>query len=106
AGSDLSAISVPPTIQALLAARLDRLNGDERAVIQRAAVEGKQFHLGAVRALLDGDPAFDVRGTLMGLVRRDLITPDRSLLPGDDAFRFRHLLIRDAAYEAAPKALR
>jgi class 3 adenylate cyclase len=103
---DLSEVAVPPTIQALLAARLDRLNGDERAVIQRAAVAGKQFHVGAVRSMVDGDAAFDVRGTLMGLVRRDLITPDRSLLPGDDAFRFRHLLIRDAAYEAAPKALR
>src|SRR5207253_2704106 len=52
---DLSEVAVPPTIQALLAARLDRLNADERAVIQRAAVEGKQFHVGAVRALLDDD---------------------------------------------------
>jgi len=103
---ELSEVAVPPTIQALLAARLDRLNGDERAVIQRAAVEGKQFHVGAVRSLLDDDPGFDLRATLMGLVRRDLIAPDRSLLPGDDAFRFRHLLIRDAAYEAAPKAVR
>jgi class 3 adenylate cyclase/tetratricopeptide (TPR) repeat protein len=103
---ELSEVAVPPTIQALLAARLDRLNGDERAVIQRAAVEGKQFHVGAVRTLLDDDPGFDLRTTLMGLVRRDLIAPDRSLLPGDDAFRFRHLLIRDAAYEAAPKAVR
>jgi class 3 adenylate cyclase/tetratricopeptide (TPR) repeat protein len=102
---DLSTVAVPPTIQALLAARLDQLTGDERAVIQRASVEGKQFHIGAVRALLD-DTALDVRGTLMGLVRRDLIAPDRSLLQGDDAFRFRHQLIRDAAYEAAPKALR
>ena len=42
----------------------------------------------------------------MGLVRRDLIRPDRSMLAGEDAFRFRHQLIRDAAYEAAPKALR
>jgi tetratricopeptide (TPR) repeat protein len=103
---DFTEVAVPPTIQALLAARLDRLNGDERAVIQRAAVEGKEFHVGAVRALLDGDREADVRGVLMGLVRRDLIAPDRSLLPGDDAFRFRHLLIRDAAYEATPKALR
>jgi tetratricopeptide (TPR) repeat protein len=68
-------------------------------------VEGKQFHVGAVRTLLD-DRGSDLRAILMGLVRRDLIAPDRSLLPGDDAFRFRHLLIRDAAYEAAPKALR
>ena len=103
---DLSEVAVPSTIQALLAARLDRLDGDERAVIQRAAVEGKQFHIGAVQMLLGGEGAPDVRPILMGLVRRDLITPDRSLLPGDDAFRFRHLLIRDAAYEATPKALR
>ena len=48
----------------------------------------------------------EVRPTLMSLVRRDLIRPDRSMLAGEDAFRFRHQLIRDAAYEAAPKALR
>ena len=98
-------LRVPPTIQALLAARLDQLTGDERAAIQRAAVCGKQFHVGAVAALLDGDGR-EVRPTLMSLVRRDLIRPDRSMLAGEDAFRFRHQLIRDAAYEAAPKALR
>ena len=99
----LSDLRVPPTIQALLAARLDQLTGDERAAIQRAAVCGKQFHIGAVAALLGSD---DVRPTLMSLVRRDLIRPDRSSLAGQDAFLFRHQLIRDAAYEAAPKALR
>ena len=101
----LSDLRVPPTIQALLAARLDQLTGDERAAIQHAAVCGKQFHVGAVAALLDADGR-EVRPTLMGLVRRDLIRPDRSMLAGEDAFRFRHQLIRDAAYEAAPKALR
>ena len=98
-------LRVPPTIQALLAARLEQLTGEERAAIQRAAVCGKQFHVGAVAALLDGDGR-DVRPTLMSLVRRDLIRPDRSMLAGEDAFRFRHQLIRDAAYDAAPKALR
>ena len=102
----LGGVSVPPTIQALLAARLDRLSDDERAVIQRAAVAGKQFHLGALTAMFDDDRGADVRSTVMSLVRRDLIGPDRSLLIGEDAFRFRHLLIRDAAYEAAPKAVR
>ena len=101
----LSDLRVPPTIQALLAARLDQLTADERAAIQRAAVCGKQFHVGAVAALLDADGR-EVRPTLMTLVRRDLIRPDRSMLAGEDAFRFRHQLIRDAAYEAAPKALR
>jgi len=101
----LSDLRVPPTIQALLAARLDQFTGDERAAIQRAAVCGKQFHVGAVAALLDADGG-EVRPILMSLVRRDLIRPDRSSLAGQDAFRFRHQLIRDAAYEAAPKALR
>jgi class 3 adenylate cyclase len=94
---------VPPTIQALLAARLDQLTGDERAAIQRAAVCGQQFHVGAVAALLDGE---EVQPILMSLVRRDVLRPDRSSLAGQDAFRFRHQLIRDAAYEAAPKTLR
>ena len=51
AAGDLTTVPVPPTIQALLAARLDRLTGDERAVIERAAVEGKLFHEGSVEAL-------------------------------------------------------
>jgi class 3 adenylate cyclase/tetratricopeptide (TPR) repeat protein len=101
----LSDVRVPPTIQALLAARLDQLTGDERTAIQRAAVCGKQFHVGAVAALLEEEGG-SVRPTLMSLVRRDLIRPDRSSLAGEDAFRFRHQLIRDAAYEAAPKTLR
>jgi tetratricopeptide (TPR) repeat protein len=101
----LSDLRVPPTIQALLAARLDQLSADERAVIQRAAICGKQFHVGAIAALLDGEGG-SVRPTLMSLVRRDLIRPDRSMLAGEDAFRFRHQLIRDATYEATPKALR
>jgi tetratricopeptide (TPR) repeat protein len=101
----LSDLRVPPTIQALLAARLDQLTAEERGAIQRAAVCGKQFHVGAVTALLDADGR-EVRPTLMSLVRRDLIRPDRSMLAGQDAFRFRHQLIRDAAYEAAPKVLR
>ena len=54
---------------------------------------------------LTDDPS-GVRAALMGLVRRDLVGPDRSLLAGDEAFRFRHLLIRDAAYDAIPKAVR
>jgi class 3 adenylate cyclase/tetratricopeptide (TPR) repeat protein len=98
-------LRVPPTIQALLAARLDQLTTDEREAIQRAAVCGKQFHVGAVSTLLGADPGA-VRPTLMNLVRRDLIRPDRSSLAGQDAFRFRHQLIRDAAYDSAPKALR
>jgi class 3 adenylate cyclase/tetratricopeptide (TPR) repeat protein len=97
-------VEVPPTIHALLAARLDQLDPDERSVLERGSVEGRTFHRGAVAALADGDGAIDQR--LLGLVRKELVRPDRPQLSGDDAYRFRHLLIRDAAYEALPKATR
>jgi class 3 adenylate cyclase len=97
-------IAVPPTIQALLAARLDQLDLHERVVLERGSVEGLVFHRGVVEALAPAEP--DVGRRLMSLVRKELVRPDRGLLAGDDAFRFRHLLIRDAAYEALPKAER
>jgi class 3 adenylate cyclase len=99
-----AAVEVPPTIQALLAARLDQLDPGERSVLERGSVEGRTFHRGAVAALADGDGSVDQR--LVALVRKELVRPDRPQLPGDDAYRFRHLLIRDAAYEALPKATR
>jgi class 3 adenylate cyclase/tetratricopeptide (TPR) repeat protein len=99
-----AAVEVPPTIQALLAARLDQLDPDERSVLERGSVEGRTFHRGAVVALADGDGSVDQR--LTALVRKQLVRPDRPQLTGDDAYRFRHLLIRDAAYEALPKASR
>jgi tetratricopeptide (TPR) repeat protein len=97
-------VPVPATVQALLAARLDRLGDRERATIGSAAVVGEQFHVGALEAMADEAERGDVRAALRALVRRDLIGPDRSLLSGDEAYRFRHLLIRDAAYAAIPKA--
>jgi class 3 adenylate cyclase/tetratricopeptide (TPR) repeat protein len=97
-------VEVPPTIHALLAARLDQLDPGERSVLERGSVEGRTFHRGAVAALADGDGSVDQR--LVALVRKELVRPDRAQLTGDDAYRFRHLLIRDAAYEALPKATR
>jgi class 3 adenylate cyclase/tetratricopeptide (TPR) repeat protein len=99
-------VLVPPTIQALLAARIDRLESAERAVIERAAVEGRTFHRGAVAELLDEHQRAGIAAQLISLVRKEFIRPDRSLFPGDDAFRFGHILIRDAAYEGVPKLLR
>jgi class 3 adenylate cyclase/tetratricopeptide (TPR) repeat protein len=96
-------VLVPPDLQALLAARLDQLETEERSVLERGAVEGEIFHRGSVQALsVDGT----VVSRLAALVRKELIRPDQTQLPGDDAFRFRHLLVRDAAYEALPKATR
>jgi class 3 adenylate cyclase/tetratricopeptide (TPR) repeat protein len=96
-------VEVPPTIQALLAARLDQLDAAERAVLERGSVEGQIFHRGAVEALGDGEPE---RERLTALVRKQLVRPDRPQLPSEDAYRFRHLLIRDAAYDALPKSMR
>jgi class 3 adenylate cyclase/tetratricopeptide (TPR) repeat protein len=100
---DLSSVAIPPTIQALLAARLERLSEEERSVIERASVEGKVFHRGAVSELSPDPIRPRVGAHLMTLLRRELIRPDRATFAGEDAFRFRHLLIRDAAYEALPK---
>src|SRR5581483_7482847 len=96
--------TVPPTIQALLAARLDQLELGERTVLERAAVEGRVFHRGAVVALAPEGTQVDTQ--LAKLVRKELVRPDMPQLPAEDAFRFRHLLIRDAAYDALPKAAR
>jgi predicted ATPase len=74
--ADLSTLSLPPTIQALLTARLDRVPPDERRVIERGAIEGEVFHLGTVRELL-GDVDCDVEGSLERLVRKELIRPAR-----------------------------
>ncbi len=99
------AVEVPPTIQALLAARVERLNADERELLARGAIEGLVFHRSAVEALTSGSRA-DVDSGLAGLVRKDLIRPHAANVHGGEAFRFRHLLIRDAAYERLPKATR
>jgi class 3 adenylate cyclase/tetratricopeptide (TPR) repeat protein len=103
---DIDSVSVPPTIQALLAARLDRLSHDERSTIERASVEGKVFHRGGVVELSPADTRDSVTEHLKSLVRKELIRPDSAQFATEDAFRFRHLLIRDAAYDGMPKELR
>jgi class 3 adenylate cyclase len=104
AGETKGEVVVPPTLQALLAARLDQLETAERSVLERGAVEGEIFHRGSVQALAPEET--QVAPRLAALVRKQLVRPDRTQLPGEDAFRFRHLLIRDAAYDALPKAVR
>jgi tetratricopeptide (TPR) repeat protein len=97
-------VSIPPTIHALLAARIDRLPDEERAIMERASVVGKEFWHGALVAL--SPPETNVAVPLQRLVRKRLVRPDRSSFPGEDAFRFGHILIRDAAYAATAKQLR
>jgi class 3 adenylate cyclase/tetratricopeptide (TPR) repeat protein len=101
--ADLASIRVPPTVAALIDARLERLPPEELDVLEHAAVEGKGFHRGAVLALTPGDARDQVSARLLSLLRRGLIRPAESLFTGDDAYAFRHLLIRDAAYARISK---
>jgi class 3 adenylate cyclase/tetratricopeptide (TPR) repeat protein len=106
APGDLRQLALPPTIQALLAARLDGLGSEERTVIERASVEGKVFHRGAVMELAPEPMRGQVRDRLASLMRMELVRPDQASFAGDEAYRFRHLLIRDAAYQALAKQTR
>lgn len=99
----VGSLRVPATVQAVLAARLDRLDPEERAVLQRAAVIGQEFWWGAVADLTPPERIGDVAGRLQTLVRKGLIKPDLHTLAGEDGFRFSHMLIRDAAYASMPK---
>jgi class 3 adenylate cyclase/tetratricopeptide (TPR) repeat protein len=99
-------IEVPPTIQALLAERLDRLSEGERGVLERAAVIGMRFWEAAVVDLSPESARSGVGTNLELLVRKELIRPDRSMVSGEHAYRFRHLLICDAAYAGLAKRVR
>jgi class 3 adenylate cyclase/tetratricopeptide (TPR) repeat protein len=103
---DARQLTIPPTIQALLAARLDGLSGEERSVIERAAIEGKVFHRGAVTEMAPEPMRGQVRDRLASLMRMELVRPEQASFAGEEAYRFRHLLIRDAAYQALAKQTR
>jgi class 3 adenylate cyclase/tetratricopeptide (TPR) repeat protein len=105
-GTATGDLAIPPSIHALLAARLDRLAPDERTVIEGAAVIGKEFWRGAIGELVGGVERGAVGASLMTLARKEFIEPARSIFPAEDGFRFRHILIRDAAYLGVPKETR
>jgi class 3 adenylate cyclase/tetratricopeptide (TPR) repeat protein len=100
------AVDVPPTIQVLLQARIDALDADARTLLECGAVEGEVFHRSAIAELVPDALRADLENQLASLVRRDLIRSTGSLIPGEDAYRFRHVLLRDAAYSAMPKEAR
>jgi class 3 adenylate cyclase/tetratricopeptide (TPR) repeat protein len=97
---------VPPTIQALLAARLDRLPPTNRVVVGRASVIGRVFYRGPVGELVPVAVRPAVDDNLAALLNKGFIRRVQSDFAGEESFRFRHLLIRDAAYESLPKARR
>jgi len=95
---------IPDTIQALIAARIDRLDADEKLLLQRAAVIGRVFWRGPVEYLSENP---DVAGLLDSLLEREFIVPEeRSSLAGDRAFQFKHVLIREVTYSSISKAQR
>ncbi len=107
AGADIDGAVVPPTIQALLAARLDYLEHDERAVIEPAAVIGQVFVKDAVQLPRSRDALRDELDARLGaLTDKQLVHPDVSRSLEEDAFRFHHILIRDTAYEGILKRCR
>jgi predicted ATPase/class 3 adenylate cyclase len=101
-----SQTSLPPSIQAVLAARIDSLDPAERMLVEYASVEGRSFHRGTLVRLLPAADRTDVDLRLSMLMSKQLIRPDPADREGTDAFRFAHVLIREAAYESLPKKLR
>jgi class 3 adenylate cyclase/tetratricopeptide (TPR) repeat protein len=99
-----TALPLPVTLDALLTSRLDLLGEAERLAIEHASVEGLLFTAEAVTALSSPDGREAVPAALDGLLARDLVRP--TTVDGAPAFRFRHQLVRDAAYRGIPKAQR
>src|SRR5579859_2383932 len=97
---EMPALAIPPSVQALIAARIDRLPDDERTVLELASIEGTRFHPEAVAEL--APEGHDVERQLAALVRKELLRPRE----GEHSFAFRHQLVRDAAYDSMPKQLR
>jgi class 3 adenylate cyclase len=97
---------VPPTIHALLAARLDRLEPAERAVVEAAAVVGRSFSGGAVLELVGGDDRAELERQLGALAAKQLIEPDGGRFAGEPTFSFNHILVRDVAYQGILKGQR
>jgi tetratricopeptide (TPR) repeat protein len=106
AAGDLSTVSMPPTIHALLAARLERLAADEREVIDAASVVGQTFVEGAVKELVSERVRENVPEVLRALVRKQLVDSAPSALAQERSYRFGHILIRDATYRGLLKSTR
>ena len=103
---ETGAVAVPPVIQALLAARVEHLPGNERAVLARGSIQGEVFHRCTVSALADGRSAAELESALAGLLRKGLIRPHRAAGGADDSFRFCQRLLRDTVYDSLPREAR
>ncbi len=99
-------IPVPDTVQALIAARMDTLSPERKALLHDAAVVGRVFWPGVVATMGNADRDEVVNG-LHDLLRKELVRPvRRSSMQGEDEFTFWHILVRDVAYAQIPRAQR
>src|SRR5262249_9807411 len=99
-------ISVPETVEALIAARLDTLSQERKALLQAAAVVGKQFWAGAV-ASVAGVSVDVAEETLNELARKEFVRRvQTSSVQGEQEYCFWHVLVRDVAYRQIPRAAR
>jgi class 3 adenylate cyclase len=105
-GQHASALPMPPTIQAVLAARLDRLDSAELALVKAAAVIGKSFSSEAALVLAGRPDHADVESHLGALVRKQIIEADGGRFGGRRTFSFKHILLSDVAYQSILKAQR
>src|SRR6266536_3096394 len=108
---DLTDDSAPPTIHALLEARLDRLEERDRTVIELAAIVGEQFHDSDIAALSPEIPRAELTARLYALVRKELIQPAHAVAAplateSGEGFRFRHITMRTVAYERMTESVR
>jgi predicted ATPase len=103
---DPGTLSMPATVQAVLAARLDRLDADERAIVRAAAVIGRSFAGEAVLPLAGMEERSELEQQLGALVRKQVIEPDGGRFAGSRTFSFKHVLLHEVAYETILKAER
>jgi predicted ATPase/class 3 adenylate cyclase len=97
---------LPETVQGIIAARIDGLALEEKALLQDAAVVGKVFWLGVVAAL-GASERWTLEEWLHGLERKEFIRRERrSSVAAEDEYAFRHLLVRDVAYGQIPRSAR
>jgi class 3 adenylate cyclase/tetratricopeptide (TPR) repeat protein len=100
----LAQLTVPDTVHAVIAARIDALPASEKQALQNAAIVGKDFWLGALN-FIAGENHVDE--TVRGLLAKDLLVhKHRSTFLGEEEFAFRHILIRDVVYSMLPKSQR
>lgn len=106
AARDIELLAMPPSVSALIGTRLERLPGDRRVLLERGSIIGQSFYGDAVTDISPQRERPTIPAKLAGLTSTEMIRADVTDFPGHDAFRFRHMLIRDAAYNATLKESR